>query len=131
MFLMEDLFVPAGIRTPELQFKFSQGSFLIKGESYPEDIKKFYGDPIATIAKHFGKVSKGPQLVVVELKYFNSSTAKILMDLFMMLEASAASGNRIKIEWRFLESDENMRELGSEFGEDLEHVSFELKPFKK
>lgn len=126
---MNDIHIPAGIRTPEIQFRFSEKIFLIKGESYPEDVRKFYNDPIASIAKHFAALSEGLHLVVIELKYFNSSTAKILMDLFLMLESSSQIGNRIKVEWKYMEGDDNMRDLGVEFSEELQNVAFELKSF--
>lgn len=126
---MKDIHIPAGVRTPEIQFKFSERIFLIKGESYPEDVRKFYSEPIASIARHFDSLSDGLQLFVIELKYFNSSTAKILMDLFVMLENSSKLGNQIKVEWKYLDGDENMRDLGAEFSEELQRVSFELKSF--
>ena len=126
---MNDIHIPAGIRTPEIQFRFSDKVFLIKGESYPEDVRKFYNEPIGSVAKHFAEPSEGLHLVIIELKYFNSSTAKILMDLFLMLETSSKIGNRIKVEWKYMEGDDNMRDLGTEFSEELQTVAFELKSF--
>ena len=46
-----------------------------------------------------------------------------------MLENSSKKGNRIKIEWKYMEGDDNMRDLGAEFAAELESVSFELTAF--
>ncbi len=62
-----------------------------------------------------------------ELIYFNSSSAKVLMDLFDHLDASAGTGINIQINWHFDPEDDTMEELGQEFAEDLEHASFSLK----
>ena len=48
------------------------------------------------------------------------------MGLFDILD-SAAEDNQVVINWHFEEDDDNMEELGEEFGEDLENAKFELK----
>jgi hypothetical protein len=62
-----------------------------------------------------------------ELIYFNSSTAKILIGLFETLDQAAENGNDVSVAWLFEADDDNMEEMGQEFGEDLVHAKFELK----
>ncbi len=62
-----------------------------------------------------------------ELVYFNSSTAKILMGLFDPLDETARNGNPVDLVWVFETDDDDMQELGEEFGEDLRHAKFELR----
>jgi hypothetical protein len=61
-----------------------------------------------------------------KLKYFNSSSAKVLLDLFMAIETAAERGNKLTIEWHYAEDDDNMRELGEEFSEELSQAEFKL-----
>lgn len=61
-----------------------------------------------------------------ELIYFNSSTAKVLMGLFEILDEAAGNGNEALITWSHEEDDDNMEEMGEEFGEGLENGTFEL-----
>jgi len=44
-----------------------------------------------------------------------------------MLDEAAENGNNVTINWAYDEEDDNMEELGEEFGEDLEHATFNLK----
>ena len=64
-----------------------------------------------------------------KLKYFNSSSAKVLMDLFLAVEESAARGNEFKIEWHYASDDDNMQELGEEFAEELDKAEFAMVAF--
>ena len=48
------------------------------------------------------------------------------MGLFGMLDEAASRGNTVDIIWAFEKDDDNLEELGEEFGEDLEHASFRL-----
>ena len=59
--------------------------------------------------------------------YFNSSTAKVLMDLFELLEEIAGDGRSVSIAWVHAEDDDNLKELGEEFGEELSSAKFELR----
>jgi SiaC family regulatory phosphoprotein len=124
---MENIKITAGVRSPEIDFNLTENTFLIKGESYPEDVNDFYGPIMENLKDHFDALDGGKAMFVFELIYFNSSTAKILMNLFDLLDEAAEAGCDISIEWRHEEDDDNMEEFGEEFGEDIEHASFELK----
>ena len=64
----------------------------------------------------------------VELTYFNSSAARILIRLFDLLDEAAGRGNRINIAWIYDSEDDNLEEMGEEMGEDLENAKFEMRP---
>ena len=48
------------------------------------------------------------------------------MDLYTAIEDSAKSGNRVKVQWHYIADDDNMKELGEEFSEELSSAEFEL-----
>ena len=114
-------------RTPEVDFDFNNDIYILKGESYPEDVTSFYGSLLEKLEARFKNLSTGSIQFIFELVYFNSSTAKIIMNLFEMLEECATRGATVHIVWKHEEDDDNMQELGEEFGEDLEHAVFSLE----
>jgi hypothetical protein len=126
---MDAIDIQATGRTPLLSFKPAEGLFVLVGESYPEDTKKFYDTPLAPIYDYLKQTGLPPCRFVFRLKYFNSSSAKVLMDLFIAIEESAAAGNTLSVEWHHAEDDDNMQELGEEFSEELQAAQFALVTF--
>lgn len=127
---METMHIDATARTPEVNFVFADNRFLIRGESYPEDISAFYGPVISKLRDHLSTVSGDSIEFTFELIYFNSSSAKVLMELFESLEEVATNGNAVRITWVCDEEDDNMQEMGEEFAEDLEQAEFRLEKLK-
>ena len=124
---MDNINIEAGERSPEIDFDFSANTYLLKGESYPEDISAFYGDIINALETHLESLDGAEISFTFELIYFNSSTAKVIMGLFETLDETADNGNKVHVTWIHEVDDDNMEEMGEEFGEDLEHATFELK----
>jgi len=123
---MDNIKLDATERSPEVNFDFQANVFSLGGESYPEDVPAFFGPPISQLEEHLSSLSGAKVEFNFELIYFNSSSAKVLMELFEMLDEAAENGNDVTINWSHDEDDDNMEELGEEFGEDLEHASFNL-----
>jgi len=127
---MDTIILEATERSPELTFDFNSGNFSLKGESYPEDITEFYGQPLKSLEEYLEGLQGATVNFSFELIYFNSSSAKILMSMFDMLEEAAEAGNTINIQWVYEADDDNMEELGEEFGEDLDAANFTMKPIE-
>lgn len=126
---MEKIDIAATARTPHLIFDPASGIFMLEGESYPEDTKKFYDSPMSQVYSYLGSESVSESVFSFKLKYFNSSSAKVLMDLFLAIEESASRGNSLKIEWHYAADDDNMEELGEEFAEELDKTEFAMITF--
>jgi hypothetical protein len=123
---MKNLTSAATERFPEVDFNAASGILTLRGESYPEDASAAFG-PLFSWLNGFLGDDKGPAIrFVFDLAYFNSSSAKALMNIFLLLEKAAAAGRRITVEWRYAEGDETMQEFGEDFSEDMEHVEFTL-----
>jgi len=125
---MDNIRIEATDRTPEVDFAYNENAFSLRGEAYPEDVNAFFGPIVDNLEQHLTSLQDKEVTFNFELIYFNSSTAKILMMLFEMLDACASSGNRVVINWVFEADDDNMQELGEEYAEDLEHAAFNLQP---
>jgi SiaC family regulatory phosphoprotein len=121
---MPRLKIAATERSPEVDFDFDNHRLRLRGESYPEDAATFYGPVFEALDDYLSE--RRDCAFEFELVYFNSSSAKAIMSLFERLDEAARSG-KVTIDWYYDEEDDTMRELGEEFGEDLEHAAFHVK----
>ncbi len=123
---MDKLHIPATERSPEVDFDFAAGILRLSGESYPEDASRVFGPIFGALDPFLAGAAGRDIRFDIEMIYFNSSSAKALMNLFQMLDRAAASGVRLVVNWRFAPDDETLREFGEDFSEDLEHLAFNL-----
>lgn len=114
-------------RTPGVSIDFDTGAWRFWGESYPEDCAAFFGPILGPIQEHLTK-AKDAITLDIELYYFNSSSAKVLMTLFHMVECSAKNGLDVTVNWCFEPNDDTMQEFGEDFAKDFSHASFNLCP---
>jgi len=112
--------------TPEINFNSSANILYIKGESFPENTSEFYAPVFEWIEHYLSIVTDQSVVVNIELIYFNSSSSKVLMDLFDLLEESVDDGKDIIVNWRYDEDNEMAVEYGEDFMEDLESLPFHL-----
>jgi len=123
---MENLRIAATERSPQVDFDFAAGRLSLKGESYPEDASKVFGPIFAGLEGFLAEAVGRDIRFDIELVYFNSSSAKALMNMFLRLDEAAATGVRLSVNWCYAPDDETMKEFGEDFSEDLEHVAFNL-----
>lgn len=123
---MDRIQLPPTDRSPRVDFDFASGSLSMRGESYPEDAAAFYGPLLQSLRSFLSASDPRPIVFEVGLAYFNSSSAKALMNLFMPLEDAAAAGRPVTIRWLYAEGDDTIAEAGADFAADFEHAAFEL-----
>lgn len=124
---MQKLEIKATDRSPEVSLDFDNHHLIIKGESYPEDVTTFYRPVFEALDTYLESLGGGSCRVDFELIYFNSSSAKAIMNLLEKLDEAAENGSSISIHWFFDAEDDTMQELGEEFGEDLSHAGFQVE----
>lgn len=123
---MENLRIENKPNAPEIFFDCEKNVLNIRGESYPENAREFYNPVTVWVREYLAQLEDQEVTLNVELVYFNSSTAKILMNLFDMLEDAADEGNDITVNWIYDKKNLNAVEYGEDFQEDLESVHFNL-----
>lgn len=123
---MENLKIAGTERSPAVDFDCATGVFTLKGESYPEDASSVFGPIFATLETFLARTTRDRLRFDIELIYFNSSSAKALMNMFQLLERAAGRGIAVEVNWIFAAEDETMKEFGDDFSEDLDHVTFNL-----
>jgi len=123
---METLTIAATKSSPYICFDPQNHLLEIKGESYPENFTAFYKPLFAMLEEYLASESDEPFEVNLEIIYFNSSSSKVFMNLFEMLDAAAENGTRIVVNWRYHEENDTALECGEEFMEDVNAIVFNL-----
>jgi hypothetical protein len=125
---MENFILEATRSTPAVHFDTATLVLEIKGESYPENAAKFFGPMFEWVTSAMALGGTAPVVMNLELAYFNSSSSKILFNLFDILDKAAAAGRTVTINWRYLEENEMALECGEEFQNEVENAVFNLVP---
>lgn len=98
----------------------------ITGESYPENSLSFYG-PVFNWLKSYLADAQGKVIKFsMDILYFNSSSSKMFMELFELLDTAASAGTPIAVDWRYHEENEVALECGEDFMEEVGSLSFNL-----
>ncbi len=101
-------------KTPKVILNADIGVFEISGRSIPEDSIGFY----RKILEWVDEYSKNPNPQTnfkFHLEYFNTSSSKVLLDLFRKLEKMYKAGHDVKITWYYDAEDEDMEETGEDY----------------
>ncbi len=128
---MDKLIIEPSKYTPSVVFDPNAHILEIKGESYPENTSKFYEPVLDWLESYIGELGKNdPVTVNFGLIYFNSSSSKVIMDFFDMLEEAVENGTKVVVNWYYDETNETIQEYGEEFKEDIESLTFNLIEIK-
>lgn len=116
---MENLTIEETKSTPRIIFDAQENVLEIKGRSYPEDAMKFY-KPAFDWLKEYVISLKGECICNISLIYINTSSRKIFLMILKLLEKAHSQGNPITINWYYHPDNENAKELGEEYKEEIE-----------
>ena len=128
---MEKLIIEATGNSPRIVLDPESKNFEFAGESRPENVRKFYLpilEWLETYTKEQEKLKDGERTSELEcqfnFEYFNSTSAKYILDIFKSLNAISALGIGLDIKWLYEEDDEDMLEVGQEMSR-MSKLSFE------
>ncbi|MFY9310671.1 MAG: DUF1987 domain-containing protein [Bacteroidia bacterium] len=125
---MDSLIIEATEDSPKILFDTASNRFTISGESRPENAGKFYTPVINWIVKFEEILAKRkneqkdetPLVFVFKLDYFNSTSAKYIMDILLVLKKFADDGYKVAIEWHYDKRDDDMLDAGNEFSDTVD-----------
>jgi len=100
--------------TPEVSFDATRGRFEIKGRSLPEHAIEFY-EPILEWIERYVRKPKDETLVLMDIDYFNTPSAKPLLDILKSVDRLTQNGYKLSVQWHYRNDDEDMKETGSEY----------------
>jgi hypothetical protein len=117
--------IDATSRTPSIQLDDKAGTLIIAGESYPEDVRRFYATLSEQLAVFF---STRPERlhVTIKLTYFNSGSARALMELIDQLEDAAKKEIEVKVSWYCDPDDDIIREFAEDIALDAQAASVQI-----
>ena len=110
---MENLKIEKSLRTPAVDFN-KNGELRIEGRSTPENTVEFYEVLIAWI-KDFKKKKPTKLEMHVSLEFFNTSSGKLLINIFKLIEKFKTDELVPNIFWYYDETDEDMFQAGQDF----------------
>lgn len=118
--------------TPAITLDAENLHFEIAGCSRPENVREFYMPVIDWFEKALesiddfrSNIKEGETLSFnFKLSYFNSASAKFILDILLYINQLHSNGIDIKINWHYEEGDEDMRDVGEELAE---MVDFDFK----
>ena len=119
---MTDLHLDATSRTPTISLDRTAGILVIAGESYPEDVSGFYAMLTTALTDYFAGGSTG-LTTRIKLTYFNSSSARALMELLGLLDDAAKHGSTVAVEWFCDPDDDITREFAEDIAAEIRHAS--------
>ncbi|MFO7852350.1 MAG: SiaB family protein kinase [Bacteroidota bacterium] len=128
--IMKKLFIEPTANSPEVMLDPEKNLLTISGESRPPDVAAFYGEIISWFEEystHLLSSMQGEKPVVFNLNfiYFNSASAKYILDLCKMIAAVRAKGAEIIINWHYESGDTDMLEAGKEMSK-IAKIPFEF-----
>ena len=109
--------------TPKVSFEIQKNSFLIEGESVPENAAAFYA-PILKWLKEYESFlyyskNEGSNVKKIALtlkyEYFNSTSANWILDLFFFVQHLKKEGYVAEINWLYIKDDTDMEASGKKF----------------
>ena len=103
--------------------------FEISGESRPPDVSAFYSEILKWMddfSVHLLKSQNDSDPVVFnfDLEYFNSWSAKYILDLCKRMASVRSKGKNIEVKWKYEEDDIDLLEAGREMSR-LSKLPFE------
>jgi len=123
---MQKIIIKKTDRTPEVIIDAEGGVFSIEYDSRPEDVRKFYYpiiEKLKSILKNFQESSNlsyfndNPFEFTFKMGYFNSSSAKFLLDILNIVKSFNDTGIKVVVNWYYYEDEDDMKEAGEDFSD--------------
>jgi hypothetical protein len=126
---MNNLKISAGKDTLSILCDGKTGVIEMKGISYPQDAADFFNPVFDWLESYIDQV-KGQLSLNLHIDYVNTSSTKCLFDFIDRLEDYYKEGNDVQVNWYYEQYDEDIKETGLEFQEDMD-LPFSVIPYNK
>jgi len=115
---MEVLNIESTKKTPEITFNPKSGEMLVQGISCSENSLGFF-EPVFNWINNYLSTPTEKTVLTIKLKYYNTSSAKCILELLDKFTSLKANGKNISVNWH-TEGDEEMQESGENFSAILD-----------
>jgi len=111
---VDNLIIEETSNTPKIDFNVLRKSLIFKGKSIPENTIKFYA-PIKAWLDEYFLLPAAETILDVHLEYFNTSSAKVIIDILKKLVQLNNEGRtKLKVIWKYDSNDLDMHEAGED-----------------
>lgn len=128
---MEKLIIEPTANSPRIVLDPDARNFEFSGESRPENVRKFYLPILEWLEAYIAEQNKlgdgersSGLVCQFNFEYFNSTSAKYILDIFKSLNTINALGISLEIKWLYEQDDEDMLEVGQEMSR-MSKLSFD------
>ncbi len=116
---MNNLTINADKDTLNISCNSATGMIEMAGISYPQDAADFFNPVFDWLESYINEVG-GQVILNLYIDYLNTSSTKCLFDFIDRLEDYYKQGNPVQVNWYHEPHDEDIKETGLEFQEDME-----------
>ena len=124
---MEKLSIEGTSKTPTIFTDSDQGLVEITGRSNPENSVEFY-KPLMDWVDEYVKEPGEKTTVNIKLEHFNTSSSKMILDVFKRLEPVLDAKQEIIVNWYYEDDDEELLEAGETY-ESMSELPFLMIPY--
>lgn len=125
---MDALILEGTDDSPKVVLDPENNCFELSGKSLPEHVIGFY-QPILDWIDFYAFSPNEETNFIFKLDYFNTASAKLILDILLKLEKMHTDGNKVLISWYSIEEDEDMHDSGEAYANMIkipfEHISYE------
>ncbi len=111
---MKTIQIHAGTQTPFVHFDASNGNLEISGRSIAEQLGLFY-QPLIDWIDDYIAIAQPLTILNIDFEYFNTGTAKYILEIMKKMEYIALRGHEVFINWFYSEGDSDMLEAGEDY----------------
>jgi hypothetical protein len=118
-YIMRKLVIDQTTSSPKVILDPEKRVFEISGESRPPDVGSFYGEILTWMDDYSGHLlrsqeSRDPVVFNFDFEYFNSSSAKYILDFCKQIASVRSKGKEVEVKWHYEDEDMDMLEVGRE-----------------
>ena len=122
---MEILEIKGNWKSPSILFN-PNGNLKIWGRSLPENALEIYNPIFNWLDQYKGNPNKQTS-VEVKLEYFNTTSSKLIYEIFKKFEEINSTDNEISVKWYYESDDPDLEEEGKLLSKIIK-VDIELIP---
>ena len=111
--MAKDLYISGTEDSPEIHLNQENRIFKISGRSLPENANILFQPVFEWFTDYFVDPLPTTEFFI-QLEYFNSATAKKIIELLLLFENQFENGNNLKIIWFYKRNDFTMQKKGQD-----------------
>ncbi len=111
---------------PTVDFNYETGVCELKGESYIENATTFYA-PLVRWLKNYITETKRPIIFNFDLRYFNTSSSKCIIDILHILKRYEMENGHITVNWYYDSNEDDIHDEIEEVEDFMIETGVDIK----